>query len=556
MSASQRVCMMLGVFFAVVSVAPLGAQGGDTVEALGLVLQTLPDEDLADIQAAVGHRVGVMVTQVKPGPGQTAGIKAKDIVMVIGSTGVASAAEAAKALQALTGPTQIMGMTFANDDYAPHQWNLTPGGAGQPAAGPIPAGPAIATGAGGVGWTLEALDAASLDRIEKAAGRRVGVAVAQVAAGSPAAKAQVKPMDILLVVAGQGVASPAAVEQALQGRTGVINLLAMRPGQNQYETVNLQLDLGGAGAGQAGGQPVAGGEQPDPVNAYFDLMDFVRTQAWSRPVSTPVAERHRVGEVLRVSWDQLGAEGQAQIFQLPQVWQALREQWAKASKADRDKLVATWRVVLLTPHQFYPPPGNLQQYRSDGGEVSFEYPGDWTGAVQEIQGIPMVYLGPPGTQTSWEKVLEGATSPPGILLALVEKDAQMNALPSFAAGARLLAQLHFKNAMGNFREIDVIDLQEQGAIITYQGKFPGQQQEQFYWIGAVPFGSKAIVAGRMGGPMAQAEVLLPVMRHLLVSMKLNPPAPPGGGGVVGAWETAWSRVDVAITKNIWAPSGN
>lgn len=419
------------------------------------------------------------------------------------------------------------------------------------------------------GMTLTTLDPADLDIIAQATGHRLGVQVGEVREGSPAAAAGLKPTTIIFAVGKTGVDTAEKAAAALKAASGIVELACALLVDGQWQAQVIKLNLGaatGAGqpkppAGQIGGPATADdagqpADADDPVNAYFNMMDFTRSKAWNRKVETPLEERARVGEVLRVSWDQLGPQAQAQIQQIPQVWEAVRQQWAKSNAQQRTKLVAAWQTALLTPNQFYPPPATLQSYRSPQGEIALEYPSGWVGAIQEIQGIPMLYLGPPGTETTWDKVLDGPNSPPGALLALVQKDAQMNALPSFVAGARLLAQMLMKNGASGFKEINVLDLGQQGAIITYLGNFPGQQEEKFFWVGAVPFGANAIVAGRFGGPSAQAETLVPALHHVLASMKLTPPAPPGGGGTMGAWEAAWSRVDVAITKQIWAPSGN
>jgi hypothetical protein len=114
-------------------------------------------------------------------------------------------------------------------------------------------------------------------------------------------------------------------------------------------------------------------------------------------------------------------------------------------------------------------------------------------------------------------------------------------------GARLLAQLLIPNGISNLREIQALPIGEIGAVITVAGKFPGQNEEKFYWIGVTKFGEGKIFAGRMGGKVSEADTLLPVFTYMLATLQLNPPAPAGGGGgggVSGAWEAAW------------APSGN
>lgn len=418
-----------------------------------------------------------------------------------------------------------------------------------------------------VGLTLATLSAEDLDAIEQAMGRRLGVQVVEVQAGSPAAAAGIKANDVLFAIGPTGVDTAEKAVAALKAATGTVEIVAASMANGEWQAVQYKLTVaapagGGAIGGNNAGAGGAGGEaQPlpadDPVNAYFNMMDFVRTQAWGRQIATPAGERQRVAQLILASLDQIGADGQAALAQFPVIWDGLRKQWEAADAPGKAKLRAEWAQKLLFPTQLYPPPAEVQQYKSPGGEVSLSYPGGWVGAIQEFEGIPFMYLGPPGTETTWDKVIVASTSPPGALFALFQLDDQMRQLPSFVAGARLMAQMTFKQDLPNFKEINVLDLGQNGGIITYLGKFAGQTEEKFYWIGAVPFGANAVVAGRLGGPVAQAETLTPGLHHILSTMQLTPPQPAGGGGgVSGAWEAAWSRVDVAITKNIWAPSGN
>ena len=422
----------------------------------------------------------------------------------------------------------------------------------QPAPAPVEA----------AGMVLATLGTEDLDALEQATGKRLGVQVVDVKAGSAAAAAGVKAGDILFTVGKTGVASAEQAADALKAATGEVELVAASTADGNWQAAQYKLKLDGtaaapAGVDHGGGVAAPAGGLGDPIAAYFDMLDFTRTNAWGRTCTTQEAERQRVAQLILAHWDELGAQGQTVILGVPQVWAEVKQQWGAADDARKSELKDTWGKNLLAPNMLYAPPAELQTYRSPGGEVALEYPADWVGAQQEVGGVPMLVLVPPGVETTWDKVLDAPNSPPGVLLALAQKDAQLAAIPTFVDGVRLLAQLLFKDSLAGFKEIGVVDLGKQGAVITYRGKFPGQDEERFYWVGAVPFGESAIVAGRFGGPTAQAEKLVPALHHILGSMKLTPPAPPGGGGSgSGAWDAAWSRVDVAITKNIWAPSGN
>lgn len=116
--------------------------------------------------------------------------------------------------------------------------------------------------AAGVGLGLQQLADADLDAIEQAVGRRVGVMVAQVTPGSPAEAAGVRAGDILFAVAGQGVASPEAVDQALAGASGQVPLGLIRMEGGNAQIVEVSLGAGQAAAPQGGGFGPFGGAAP------------------------------------------------------------------------------------------------------------------------------------------------------------------------------------------------------------------------------------------------------------------------------------------------------
>jgi len=84
-----------------------------------------------------------------------------------------------------------------------------------------------------LGLALEALSEEDLEEIQGDLGQRMGVRIAGVTRGSPAAKAGLKKGDILLAIGMKGVDSPRAVEGVLAGKTGPVEVLAVRPGVDE-----------------------------------------------------------------------------------------------------------------------------------------------------------------------------------------------------------------------------------------------------------------------------------------------------------------------------------
>jgi hypothetical protein len=283
------------------------------------------------------------------------------------------------------------------------------------------------------------------------------------------------------------------------------------------------------------------------VNAYFDLMDFACSQAWGRQVVTPVQDRQRVSAMLLQGWNQMDAQSQAQVMALPQAWIDLQQSWKTMSEAERNRKRTEWRDQILLPNNYFAPPAALQRFVAENNLIAFEYPAAWTGGWQIIDGTPYLFIGPGGAEASWDRVLNTAVSPPGALFALVNIDAGMRQL-TYEQGARYLVQLLMPGTASNFKEVHVLPIGNAGAIITLRGKFPGQSEERFYWIGITAFGSDQVFAGRMGGPVSRAMELLPGFSRLLATLQLNPPRPASGGGVSGAWEVAWSKVSTAAVS--------
>ena len=101
-----------------------------------MVLQSLSDEDLDAIEKEAGVRAGVFVAEVAPNsPAAAAGVKAGDVIFLIGETPVASAEEAVAALAAAGGEAVIAGATQSGEEYEAAAYTLRLEGMAPPAGG-------------------------------------------------------------------------------------------------------------------------------------------------------------------------------------------------------------------------------------------------------------------------------------------------------------------------------------------------------------------------------------------------------------------------------------
>ena len=540
----RLVSLLLGVLlFSALAHTPARAQVGSTAEAAGITFETLSPQDLDAIQQQTGYRVGVYVADVKAGSaGAAAGIKMRDIILIIGEKGVDTAQAAAAAVNAATGTVEVMAFTSTDEGFAAATYSLEVSGATAP-GGAASSGP-TASGAVSIGWQLQALDKEALDKIEKATGHRVGVGVTQVATNSPAGQAGLKANDILLVVGKTGVDSPEAVDKALAGQSGSVEILAMRPAQDKFEPVQCTIALPAASAspgGAIGGAiSSAGVAQGDPVNAYCDMMDFTRSEAWGRKVSTSAADRQKLAAALQEAMAQMDAQTLGAIQQIPAAWAEIQKNWAAASEQKRAQQREYWRKQLLLPNQILPPLENCETFNNNSGSVSFQYPPDWIQAQTQDEDTQYLYLGPPGTETSWDQVVNASVSPAGVLFAIGPATEEMKATSGYLEAARLIAQQFVTAGAPDFEEIGELNLGEEGAIITLRGHFPGQREEKFFWVGTTRFAAGQFFAGRFGGPSSQADALIPAFTNMLATLQLNPP---GGGGGGGAGDEGAAAVD-------------
>jgi membrane-associated protease RseP (regulator of RpoE activity) len=324
--------------FATGLLVPASSQGVSAAQSAGLTLQALSDEDLDQIEASSGHRVGVLVQQVAPGSAAAqAGIKAGDVLLTVGSTGVASPQAVDVALAQAQGAVQIMAMRQgANGDFQPVTVTMGQGsGTGGPAqAAMVPTGGASPVDA--LGLVLEPLPTEVLDAIEKASGHRVGIMVRQVRAGSPAAQGGIQSGDILLGIGNTRLASVQDANAALQGQAGTVPILGQRRGEDGKWTM-LAFDVV-VPAPQAG--PAAIGATAPPATGQATQQPQVDTAQIQQKLQALDAAR-QAGILTEAEYQSKKAALQAQMAPQPAAVSPETQQKLQALDAARQAGVIT-----------------------------------------------------------------------------------------------------------------------------------------------------------------------------------------------------------------------
>jgi hypothetical protein len=299
-------------------------------------------------------------------------------------------------------------------------------------------------------------------------------------------------------------------------------------------------------------QPVHAAPSPlvAAVTAYFDMLDFVRTKAWGRPVVTPSAERQRCLKLLAESWSELSPAVRTAIQKLPSAWSRTRSQWATTTAAQRKARVQRWRLQLLLPDQIYPPLAHVATYRSPSGAFSLEYPSGWRRAQAEDEGTQYMFLGDTPAETGWDQVMDPARSPAGALLVITPMTEEIRELGAPLAVARAVARMYVGLGAPGVKEIGVLDGGSNGAIVTLGGKWPGSSVSRFYWVGVVPYGPDFVLAGRLGGPVSQCQALAPALCHIISSLETHPENLGGDEGGL-AVSLATSIIGNAVAATNW-----
>lgn len=129
-------CVVLAASF---PLPPLGA-AGTSAQALGLQLLDLDEEDLDEVEKAIGRRAGVVVTEVQADSAAArAGLQMDDLIVAVGGTNVASSRALDEALGSASGAIPLTVVRWNGE--RPESITLTIAAGGAPAPEPRPPQP-------------------------------------------------------------------------------------------------------------------------------------------------------------------------------------------------------------------------------------------------------------------------------------------------------------------------------------------------------------------------------------------------------------------------------
>lgn len=393
------------------------AEGGGPSQALGMDLEGLSAEELDTVHKVLGQRAGVFVTGIAPNsPAQQAGIREGDLILAVDDRAVDAPHAVDAALAGKQGPVKVLVARATEDDQITAlNLTLNAGAPASPPPAPVAAPPWQPAGAPvqtppppttRLGVALESLPEHVLANLERQLGHRVGVRVAQVLPGSAAEQAGLRPGDLLFTVAGQNVASPQAVQQALVGKTGPISVLIARPdAQGDLTTQNLTVTLG---APTPAGPPITADTRPD-INAKLQALEAAR-HAGILTDEEYVRKRAELEAQMRPAPDRtpapLDPETQRRLAAVEGAYRAgiLTEEEYNAKRAE---ILGRAGGALVPPDQ----PVQVGSYRDPQGRFAFETPTGWV--VQPTPDGNMQIAGPGGTITLI--VVPGAPAAPDLL---------------------------------------------------------------------------------------------------------------------------------------------
>ena len=284
-------------------------------------------------------------------------------------------------------------------------------------------------------------------------------------------------------------------------------------------------------------QPVASISLENLAPYYFDLLDFMRSQSLGRNFFTPPAERQRVASLVSTHWWQLDASLQTTLLSMAEMGRTVRSRFDSMQEAERVSTVAEWKKIVLSPLWYYAPIQASTPYSNSG--FSFSFPSSW----QYAEGQNYLFAGP-SIRYTWEQVNSAETSPPGLLMAAFANDTN-------GAAYLEVARMSAGKYVNGLSELCAFG-SDAGAVVILNGKFPGQSEEKFFWLAIIPCGDLLVLA-RMGGPVVQADSLVPAFYTILNTVSWNSGSGSYTPGETSrAFDTAWGRVSTAIVSNIWA----
>ena len=272
----------------------------------------------------------------------------------------------------------------------------------------------------------------------------------------------------------------------------------------------LSISLPGAMAAQSFNQC---------VEAYFDMTDFIRTQAWGQAWVTEPARRQEVLEVVTRQFVDFDQELQMAVLDQPSRWAQLQEDWAALDDGQKSELVRRWRAELLLPTSLCLSSAKRTPYISEMGFISAFFPAEWH--TQQIQtgSNSLIATGPPGSSADWGTIADASRCPDGALFVGGVRDDQMQGVDSLVDGAKLGVRLFITQRLPDFEQQLELDLGAAGLVVM-QGQRPNEDGEYCFWMAATLLDEQTYLASVFGTHVATAPEIVPHLFEILWSAEI------------------------------------
>lgn len=281
------------------------------------------------------------------------------------------------------------------------------------------------------------------------------------------------------------------------------------------------------------------------VDAYFDMTDFIRTQAWGRAWVTEPARRQEVLEVVTRQFVDFDQELQVALLDQPNRWTKLQEDWAALDDAGRAGLVERWRAELLLPTSLCLSSAKRTPYISEMGFISAFFPADWQTTQIQTDSNSLIATGPAGSNADWGTVTDASRCPDGALFVGGVRDDRMQGMDSLIDGAKLGVRLFITQRLPDFEQKLELDLGASGLVVM-QGERPNEEGEYCFWMAVTLLDEQTYLASVFGTHVATAPEIVPHLFEILWSAEIIDQAT----GESRSMQTELLRA--AMTNEVWA----
>ncbi|HCU35923.1 MAG TPA: hypothetical protein DGT21_10865 [Armatimonadetes bacterium] len=280
------------------------------------------------------------------------------------------------------------------------------------------------------------------------------------------------------------------------------------------------------------------------VDAYFDMTDFIRTQAWGREWVTEPARRQEVLEVVTRQFVDFDRELQMAILDQPNRWTELQEDWARLDDGQKGELVGRWRTELLLPTSLCLSSAKRAPYISEMGFISAFFPADWRTTQLETGSNSLIAAGPAGSDADWGTITDASRCPDGALFIGGTRDGRMQDIESLVDGAKLGVRLFIAQRLPDFEQKLELDLGAAGLVVM-QGQRPNEDDEFCFWMAAALLDERTYLVSVFGTHVATAPEVVPHLFEVLWSAEIIDQAT----GEARSMQT--ELLGVAMTNDAW-----